>query len=98
MDIQQLKSLKILIIGDSCTDMYNYGTCDRISPEAPVPVLRTTFREEKPGMALNVQKNLEAMGHETMIITNTEKIVKERFVDQRTMQHSFASTQERVKS
>ncbi len=87
MDIQQLKSLKILIIGDSCTDMYNYGTCDRISPEAPVPVLRTTFREEKPGMALNVQKNLEAMGHETMIITNTEKIVKERFVDQRTMQH-----------
>ena len=87
MDTQQLKSLKILIIGDSCTDMYNYGTCDRISPEAPVPVLRTTFREEKPGMALNVQKNLQALGHETMIITNTEKIVKERFVDQKTMQH-----------
>ncbi len=87
MDIQQLKSLKILIIGDSCTDVYNYGTCDRISPEAPVPVLRTTFREDKPGMALNVQKNLEALGHETMIITNIEKIVKERFVDQKTMQH-----------
>ncbi len=87
MDIQQLKSLKILIIGDSCTDVYNYGTCDRISPEAPVPVLRTTFREEKPGMALNVQKNLEALGHETMILTNREKITKERFVDSRTMQH-----------
>lgn len=87
MDIQQLKPLKILIIGDSCTDVYNYGTCERISPEAPVPVLRTTFREEKPGMALNVQKNLEALGHETMIITNAEKIIKERFVDQKTMQH-----------
>ena len=87
MDIQQLKSLKILIIGDSCTDVYNYGTCDRISPEAPVPILRTTSREEKPGMALNVQKNLEALGHETMILTNREKIVKERFVDQRSMQH-----------
>jgi bifunctional ADP-heptose synthase (sugar kinase/adenylyltransferase) len=87
MDIQQLKSLKILVIGDSCTDIYNYGTCDRISPEAPVPVLRTTFKEEKPGMALNVQKNLEALGHKTMIITNPETIKKERFVDQRTMQH-----------
>jgi len=87
MDIQQLKSLKILIIGDSCTDVYNYGTCDRISPEAPVPVLRTVFREEKPGMALNVQRNLEALGHETVILTNFEKITKERFVDQRTMQH-----------
>ncbi len=87
MDIRQLKSLNILIIGDSCTDVYNYGTCDRISPEAPVPVLRTTHREEKPGMALNVQKNLEAMGHNTMILTNSEKIIKERFVDERNMQH-----------
>ena len=73
MDIQQLKSFKILVIGDSCTDVYNYGTCDRISPEAPVPILKTTYIEEKPGMALNVQKNLEAFGHETMILTNFEK-------------------------
>lgn len=87
MDIQQLKSLKILVIGDSCTDIYNYGTCERISPEAPVPVLKTTFKESKPGMALNVQKNLEALGHQTMILTNHETITKERFVDQRTMQH-----------
>lgn len=87
MDIQQLKSFKILVIGDSCTDVYNYGTCDRISPEAPVPILKTTYIEEKPGMALNVQKNLEAFGHETMILTNFENIRKERFVDQKTMQH-----------
>jgi len=87
MDIQQLKSLKILVIGDSCTDIYNYGVCERLSPEAPVPVLKTVFSEEKPGMALNVEANLRAFGHETRILTNQENIIKERFVDQRTMQH-----------
>ena len=87
MDIQQLKSLKILVIGDSCTDIYNYGSCDRISPEAPVPVLKTVYTEEKPGMALNVEANLKAFGHETRILTNKETIIKERFIDQKTMQH-----------
>ncbi len=67
--------------------MYNYGTCERISPEAPVPVLKTVYTEEKPGMALNVEANLKAFGHETRILTNKETIVKERFIDQRTMQH-----------
>ena len=87
MDIQQLKSCKILLIGDSCIDRYNYGSCERISPEAPVPILKTTKVEDKPGMVLNVQKNLESLGHETMVLTNMEKIIKERFVDQKTMQH-----------
>ena len=87
MDIQQLKSFKILVIGDSCTDVYIYGTCNRISPEAPVPILKTTYVEEKSGMASNVKKNLEAFGHETMILTNSETIRKERYVDQKTMQH-----------
>jgi D-beta-D-heptose 7-phosphate kinase/D-beta-D-heptose 1-phosphate adenosyltransferase len=75
------------VIGDSCTDVYNYGTCTRLSPEAPVPVVKLSYSEEKPGMALNVEKNLKAFGHETLILTNRENIVKERFVDQTTMQH-----------
>jgi len=87
MDIQQLKQFKILVIGDSCTDVYNYGVCERLSPEAPVPVVKLSYSEEKPGMALNVEKNLKALGHETLILTNSERIVKERFVDQATMQH-----------
>jgi len=87
MDIQQLKQLKILLIGDSCTDVYNYGICERISPEAPVPVLKTLKRENKPGMAKNVKTNLEGFGHQVLLLTNEEQIVKERFVDQRTMQH-----------
>ena len=87
MDIQQLRRLKILLIGDSCTDVYNYGTCDRLSPEAPVPILKTPRRESKPGMAMNVRENLEGLGHEVYLLTNEEEITKERFIDKRTMQH-----------
>ena len=87
MDIQQLKQFKILIIGDSCRDIYTHGFCERVSPEAPVPILKVSYWQEKPGMALNVQKNLEAFGHETKILTNSEKLIKERFVDRKTKQH-----------
>ena len=40
MDTQQQISLKTLLIGDSCLDYYHFGTCERLSPEAPVPVLK----------------------------------------------------------
>ena len=87
MDIQQLKLLKVLIIGDSCTDVYTYGSCERMSPEAPVPILKMHYWQQKPGMALNVQKNLEGFGHETKILTNTEDIIKSRYIDLKTKQH-----------
>ena len=77
----------ILLIGDSCTDVYDYGTCDRISPEAPVPVLKINSTETLPGMALNVKKCLEALGNEVVLHTNKEKIIKNRFVCQKTKQH-----------
>ena len=86
-DIHQLKQLNILVIGDSCTDIYNYGTCDRISPEAPVPILKIHKTESKPGMASNVQVALERLGNKTQIITNLEKITKERYVCNKSMQH-----------
>jgi len=62
MDTQQLKSFKILLIGDNCLDVYRYGSVDRISPEAPVPVFKFSHEETKPGMAGNVARNLEALG------------------------------------
>ena len=40
MDIQQQKQLKILVIGDSCKDIYHYGICERISSEAPIPIMK----------------------------------------------------------
>jgi len=87
MDIQQQKQFRILVIGDSCTDVYHYGECVRISPEAPIPVLRHIKSEEYGGMALNVYENLKGLGNRVDIVTNDEKITKERFIENRTMHH-----------
>jgi D-beta-D-heptose 7-phosphate kinase/D-beta-D-heptose 1-phosphate adenosyltransferase len=56
MNTQQPRQFKILLIGDDCVDVYQFGTVDRISPEAPVPVFECTHEERKPGMAGNVLK------------------------------------------
>ena len=87
MDTLQQEQLKILVIGDSCTDIYHYGDCLRISQDAPVPVLRHVNSEIFGGMARNVYKNLVGLGSSVDIITNHEKITKERFIDKRTMHH-----------
>ena len=63
MDTLQQKQLKILVIGDSCVDIYHYGDCLRISQEAPVPVLRHTMSKTYGGMANNVYKNLVGLGN-----------------------------------
>jgi|TARA_R110002020_G_scaffold46994_1_gene134055 D-glycero-beta-D-manno-heptose-7-phosphate kinase len=87
MDTQQQRPSKILVIGDSCTDVYCFGSCERISPEAPVPVLKVLYSEEQPGMADNVAKNLESLGNEVLLFSNKEKIKKVRYVDNKTRQH-----------
>lgn len=77
----QQKPLKVLLIGDSCVDEYVYGYCFRLNPEAPVPVLDYTRTEYRPGMAGNVYENLKAFKLEVDFITNKEKILKTRYVD-----------------
>ncbi|MBI3884030.1 MAG: hypothetical protein HY305_07460 [Sphingobacteriales bacterium] len=72
---------KVLLIGDSCVDEYVYGICSRLNPEAPVPVLDYTRTELKPGMAANVYENLKAFKLDVEFLTNKEKIVKTRYVD-----------------
>ena len=46
--------MKVLLLGDSCEDEYIYGRCNRISPEAPVPVLDYAKIKTTSGMAGNV--------------------------------------------
>ena len=75
---------KILVIGDSCTDVFVYGICDRICPEAPVPILNPIKTTKNGGMAKNVSRNLEKMGVDVEIITNLNDIKKIRYVDQKT--------------
>ena len=76
----------LLLIGDICTDIYQYGTIDRISPEAPVPVFKFSHQESKPGMAGNVKLNLEAFGFKVNIIQG-ETSTKTRLIDLHSRQH-----------
>tara|TARA_Y100000590_G_scaffold136257_1_gene155986 strand:- start:583 stop:1998 length:1416 start_codon:yes stop_codon:yes gene_type:complete len=62
MDLQQLKRGKILILGDIILDEYVKGTVDRVSPEAPVPVLKPERRELRLGGASNVASNVKSLG------------------------------------
>jgi D-glycero-beta-D-manno-heptose-7-phosphate kinase len=84
---QPLIPFNVLLIGDSCLDEYHYGVVERISPEAPVPVLRITRTEIKPGMAANVKDNLEALGLEVDFMTGGTRSIKKRFIDERSKQH-----------
>lgn len=77
---------KILLIGDSCTDVYQYGTVDRISPEAPVPVFKHLYSEEKSGMVFNVKKNLENFPVDVTLYTDLPSR-KIRLIDKKTKQH-----------
>lgn len=76
--------MKILLVGDSCEDEYIYGRCEGISPEAPVPIMKFSRVETKAGMAGNVCLNLQAFGLDITFLTNSEKITKTRFIDDRT--------------
>ena len=84
--MQQQKQFKILLIGDSCTDEYVYGTCERLNPEAPVPILKFNRKETTKGMAWNVRENLMSFGLSVYIITNKEPITKTRYIDEKSNQ------------
>ncbi len=79
--------MKILVVGDSCLDKFIYGTCDRLSPEAPVPVLKHVITEEMPGMAGNVAENIKAFSNNVTLLTQKNKIEKIRYVDSKSNQH-----------
>jgi D-beta-D-heptose 7-phosphate kinase/D-beta-D-heptose 1-phosphate adenosyltransferase len=72
--------MRFLVIGDSCIDIFRYGKVTRIAPEAPVPIIVPEKETSNPGMAGNVVKNLEALGHKVDFITNINEIRKIRYV------------------
>lgn len=60
--MERMKEKEILVLGDIMADAYIQGKVDRISPEAPVPVLHTQSKEVRLGGAANVALNLKALG------------------------------------
>lgn len=73
--------MKVLIIGEVCEDVFIYGDVNRLSPEAPIPVIEPKSETRNSGMAGNVQSNLQALGLETHLISNSEVMRKIRYVD-----------------
>jgi D-beta-D-heptose 7-phosphate kinase/D-beta-D-heptose 1-phosphate adenosyltransferase len=80
--------LKVLVVGDSCLDVFKYGTVKRICPEAPCAVFETIEKTENEGMAANVVANLKALDSELEItfVTNIQKPYKIRYVETKSNQ------------
>jgi rfaE bifunctional protein kinase chain/domain len=64
-----ISSARVLVVGDTMLDRYWYGAVERISPEAPVPVVRVTRTEERIGAAANVAYNIVTLGAQASLLS-----------------------------
>jgi rfaE bifunctional protein kinase chain/domain len=69
MDPKTLAQTRILVVGDVMLDRYWFGDVERISPEAPVPVVRVAQTEERLGGAANVARNITALGAQAGLLS-----------------------------
>ncbi len=69
MAFVDLSSVRLLIVGDVMLDRYWFGDVSRISPEAPVPVVKVERCEERPGGAANVARNAAALGAQVALLS-----------------------------
>ena len=77
----RLGAARVLVVGDAMLDRYWFGAVDRISPEAPVPVVRVEREEERLGGAANVALNVKTLGAQATpltVIGNHEPAVRLR--------------------
>ena len=66
---ERVRAGRVLVVGDVMLDRYWFGDAERISPEAPVPVVRIARTEERPGGAANVARNAAALGSRTALLS-----------------------------
>ena len=67
-NLPDFSKANVLVVGDIMLDRYWYGATNRISPEAPVPVVKINALEERPGGAANVAMNVTSLGGEAKLI------------------------------
>ncbi len=67
LKVPDFSKTKIFVMGDVMLDRYLFGSTDRVSPEAPVPVVRITKTDDRPGGAANVAINLSKVGIQTSL-------------------------------
>ena len=81
---------QIIVIGESCVDVFVYCDAERLAPDLPIPILTTNQKVESPGMAANVFRNIKSKHPRTSLMTNTdwEETTKTRFVHEAS-NHTF---------
>lgn len=87
--------IKILVIGEMCTDVFVYCDTKRLSPEAPVPVLTPHEVKKNDGMAGNVVQNISAISTNSIVykLVQPQQITKTRYIDKKT-NHMFIRVDE----
>ena len=88
--------MKVLVIGETCIDRFVYCEANRLSPEAPIPVLTPIRTVENPGMAGNTVENVRAIaleGCEMNYMTQKAPITKTRYVEEKS-NHMFLRVDE----
>ena len=68
LEMPQFQHARLLVIGDVMLDRYWHGEASRVSPEAPVPVVKVGNREDRPGGAGNVALNMAALGSAVRLV------------------------------
>ena len=68
LSANSFRDCQVLVIGDIGLDRFEYGDVERISPEAPVPVVQVLSSNYSPGCAANVSANIAALGARTTLI------------------------------
>jgi len=69
MKLPDTSQARVLVVGDVMLDRYWFGDVSRISPEAPVPVVKIERTEERPGGAANVARNIAALGAQAALLS-----------------------------
>ncbi|TSD03476.1 MAG: putative carbohydrate kinase [Parcubacteria group bacterium Athens0714_16] len=73
---------KILVIGESCRDIFVYCKAERLAPDLPIPVLNIIEQKENPGMAANVERNIRGIFSNVDLYTNEkwQEVTKTRYI------------------
>ncbi len=82
--VHNSENSEVLVVGESCKDIFTYGYATRLCPDVPAPVFKPVSDTEGMGMAGNVFLNLEGLGIECDILTNRRDCQKHRYVDIKT--------------
>ena len=89
--MQNINQIKVLIIGETCVDKFIYCNVNRLSPEAPVPILNPLYTTHNAGMASNTAANVKALCPNSSIsylFTQHGDITKTRYIEEKS-NHMF---------